>query len=387
MNFRAVLLLVGVVAFIILPNLIQFLIEWLWFGASGYRDVYVTSLRAQASLGAFILGFSFAMLYGNMWIAISSIASPYIVIGTGGAGTVQPSMIRREQIRKVVGIGSLVVSLMISLAASGEWMRLLQFRHGVPFGVADPILGHDIGFYVFRLPLLDLVQQVAVAVVVVSLIGSAAAYVLAGALNFTKRGGVSVVRKARLHLSLLAAAFFLLLAASAYLEIPHLLTDVAGPGIVPGASYADVMARMPAARVLTVVAVLSAGLAAYHAFSSRRMAHSARPRVVSRHLDWRIAVRGGDSAFRRDAKRAGGGDALHDAQHRGDTAGLQSCLRTDTQLLRRRRPDARGHRPQRRYAQERASLGSPAAARDVRPDPGAAHLLRLRVGRQRPLHD
>ena len=71
-------------------------------------------------------------------------------------------------------------------------------------------------------------QQIGIAIVTVSLIGSAAAYVLAGALNFTKRGGVSVVRKARLHLSLLAAAFFLLLAVSAYLEVPHLLTDVPG---------------------------------------------------------------------------------------------------------------------------------------------------------------
>ena len=267
-NFRGLLILVGVVAFIVLPNLVDFFIEWLWFGASGYRGVYVTSLRAQASLFTLILGFAFVVLYGNLWIAVSSIASPYIVIGTGGAGTVQPAMIRREQIRKMVGIGSLVVSLMIGLAGSSEWMRWLQFRNGVPFGVADPILGHDIGFYVFRLPLFDLLQQIGVAVVVVALIGSAAAYVLAGALNFTKRGGVSVVRKARLHLSLLAAAFFLLLAASAYLEVPHLLTDVTGPGIVPGASYTDVMARMPAARVLMVVALLSAGLAAYHAFST-----------------------------------------------------------------------------------------------------------------------
>ena len=39
-----------------------------------------------------------------------------------------------------------------------------------------------------------------------SFVGSAAAYVLAGTLNFTKRGGVSVAGKARLHLSLLAAA-------------------------------------------------------------------------------------------------------------------------------------------------------------------------------------
>jgi uncharacterized membrane protein (UPF0182 family) len=268
MSVRGLLAAAAVIAFIILPNLVGFLIDWLWFGSVGYRQVYVTSLRTQASVFTSILGFAFVMLYGNLWLAISSIASPYIVIGARAAGTVQPSMIHREQIRKVTGIGSLVVSLMLALAGSSEWMRWLQFRHGVPFGINDPILGRDIGFYVFRLPFFDLVQQIGLAVVVVALIGSAAAYVLAGALNFTKRGGVSVVRKARLHLSLLAAAFFLMLAASAYLQVPHLLTDVTGPGIVPGASYTDVMARIPAARVLMVAAVVSAALAAYHAFSA-----------------------------------------------------------------------------------------------------------------------
>jgi uncharacterized membrane protein (UPF0182 family) len=267
MSFRAILALIAIVAFIILPNLVDFLMEWFWFGAIGYRDVFVTSLRAQASLGAFILLFAFLVLYGNLWIAVSSIASPYIVIG-GRGGTVQPAMVRREQLRKLVGVGCLVVSLMISLAASGEWMRWLQFRHGAPFGIADPILGHDISFYVFRLPMFDLIQQVAIAVVTLTLIGSAAAYVLAGALNFTKRGGVSVVGKARRHLSLLGAAFFAVLAVNAYLQVPHLLTDVATSTIVHGASYADVVARIPAARVLAVVAALGALLAAYHAFST-----------------------------------------------------------------------------------------------------------------------
>jgi uncharacterized membrane protein (UPF0182 family) len=268
MSLRRALAIVAILAFIILPNLIDFLMEWLWFGSVGYRGVYVTGLRAQASLGAFILGFAFTLLYGNLWVAVSSIASPYIVIGMGGIGTVQPATVRREQIRRMVGIGCLVVSLMISLAGSSEWMRWLQFWNEVQFGVADPILGYDISFYVFRLPLFDLAQQIAFAVITVALIGSAAAYVLAGALNFTKRGGVSVARKARLHLSLLAALFFLLFAVNAYLQVPHLLTDVDGPGIVPGASYTDVMARMPAARVLLAVALLSTALAVYHAFST-----------------------------------------------------------------------------------------------------------------------
>src|SRR5688500_16369579 len=135
MSMRAILAVLAIVAFIILPNLVDFLMEWFWFGAVGYRDVFVTSLRAQASLGAFILLFAFLALYGNLWIAISSIASPYIVIGGRARGTVQPAMVRREQLRKLVGVGCLVISLMISLAASGEWMRWLQFRHGGTFGV------------------------------------------------------------------------------------------------------------------------------------------------------------------------------------------------------------------------------------------------------------
>ena len=266
MSLRALLALLAVVAFVVLPNLIDFLLEWLWFGAIGYRGVFLTSLRAQASLGTFILLAAFIVLYGNLWVAISSIATPYIVIGSRG-GTVQPATVRREHLRRLVGLGCLAISLVIGLAASGEWMRWLQFRHGAPFGVADPILGHDIGFYVFRLPMLDLVQQVAFGVITLAIIGSAAAYVLAGALNFTKRGGVSVAGKARRHLSLLGSLLFLALAFNAYLQVPHLLTDVATSAIVHGASYADVAARMPAARALMAVAAAGAALSVYHAFS------------------------------------------------------------------------------------------------------------------------
>ena len=265
--FRFTLAIIALVAFVILPSTVEFVMEWLWFGAVGYRDVFLRGLKAKASLGSFVLGFSFFVIYGNLWIAFSSIASPYIVLGRG-AGTVQPAMVRREQLRKLTGIGSAVIALMISLAASTEWFRWLQFWNGVPFGVADPILGYDIGFYVYRLPIFDFAKGLALVLLAVSLIGSGAAYVLAGALNFTRRGGVSVARKARLHLSLLGAALFIVLAFHAYLAGPHLLTDVEGTAIVHGASYADVMARLPVLRILAVVAAGAALLSVYNAFST-----------------------------------------------------------------------------------------------------------------------
>src|SRR5581483_2451488 len=158
LRLRLILFVVAIFGFIVLPSLVSFLLDWLWFGSVGYREVFVTSLRAQASLGTVVFAAAFAVLYGNLWIAVSSIAGPYIVIG-GGAGTVQPAMVRREALRRITGLACLVVALLMGLVAGSEWLRWLQFWKSVPFGVVDPILGRDAGFYVFKLPLLDLAEQ------------------------------------------------------------------------------------------------------------------------------------------------------------------------------------------------------------------------------------
>jgi len=267
-GIRLTLALAALLVFVVLPQTVAFLLEWLWFGAIGYRSVYLTGLRAQASLGTFVVAAAFAVLFGNLWVAISSIASPYIVLaGRSGGSTVQPAIIQREHLFRITGLACLAVSVLMGLVAGSEWLSWLQFWHHVPFGIVDPILGHDIGFYIFRLPMLEFGEQLLMTLLIFSFIGSAVAYVLAGTLNYSRRGGVSVASKARVHLSLLAAAFFLALAYHAYLDIPHLLTTLGGAGTVHGASYTDVMARLPALRVLVAASFVAAALAAYNAFS------------------------------------------------------------------------------------------------------------------------
>src|SRR6476661_6867739 len=133
---RLFLLLAAVLLFVVFPSTVNFLLEWLWFGAIGYRSVFLTGLRAQASLGAFVLGAAFVMLFGNLWIAISSIASPYIVLASrSGPGMVEPAMIRREHLFRITGIACVVVAALMGLVAGGEWLPWLQFWHGVPFGI------------------------------------------------------------------------------------------------------------------------------------------------------------------------------------------------------------------------------------------------------------
>jgi hypothetical protein len=70
-------------------------------------------------------------------------------------------------------------------------------------------------------------------------------------------------------LSLLVAAFLMVLAYGAWLDVPNLLLSPAGPGVVHGASYTDVAARLPALRLLFVLAVAGAAMAVYHAYSAR----------------------------------------------------------------------------------------------------------------------
>ena len=178
-------------------------------------------------------------------------------------------MLQSRQLRSLAVAAAVVGGLLLALAASSQWLSWLKFVNAVPFGVSDPLLGYDIGFYIFTLPVLSVLRSLLIALIALSFAGSAAIYVLAGLVRFTTRAGIAIGGRARRHLSLLVAAFLVVLAFGAWLDVPNLLLSPAGTGVVYGASYTDVVARLPALRLLLVLALAGAALAIYHAFSLR----------------------------------------------------------------------------------------------------------------------
>src|SRR5947199_4671097 len=80
-SLRLTLILAALIVFIVLPSTVDFLMSWLWFGSVGYRNVFLTGLRAQASLWTVVFAIAFFVLFGNLWIAVFSIGSPYSVLG------------------------------------------------------------------------------------------------------------------------------------------------------------------------------------------------------------------------------------------------------------------------------------------------------------------
>jgi uncharacterized membrane protein (UPF0182 family) len=255
---RIALLALGFLLVFGLPGLTTFYTDWLWFQETGYTQVFLTELATRGLLWVIGLAVAFGLIGASVWHALRAVPdSPVVWIGQPSVPVALPG--HAEIRRLALGLTALA-AVPLAFHAASQWIDVLAWWHRVPFGSADPILGHDVGFYVFTLPLLETLRGWLMVVLVLAAAGAAAVYVVAGRLGLSSRGHITVSPDVRRHLGALAVLLFLLLAAGAWLSIPDLL--VSSSGLVFGASYADVAVRLPAAWLLVAAALAGAGLAA-----------------------------------------------------------------------------------------------------------------------------
>jgi uncharacterized membrane protein (UPF0182 family) len=254
-----------VLLFLLGPSLLRFYTDWLWFGEVGYQHVYATTLRTQGGMfvAAFVLAVAWFLL--NLNTALSSIGDLRPVFTTReGIEVTLPS---GKQLRVLAKAAATLLAVIMGLYAAARWDTWLAWRYGVPFGVADPILDRDVGFYVYSLPFQQFVRGMGQAFVILAALASGALYLVSGSLSSGFPGRMSMTPSARRHLSVLVAIFMLLMAWGAWLQRAEHLVQTSG--LIHGASYADVYARMPAALLQIAAGVLGAGLAVVHAFGRR----------------------------------------------------------------------------------------------------------------------
>ena len=152
---------------------------------------------------------------------------------------------------------SVIIALFVGWLGTDRWELVLKALNPTPFGVRDPLFDQDVAFYVFRLPLWNSLYRWLMGSLIVS--GLAAT-----AVHFCTRGiqisptGVSISRRARGHLLVLAALLLVLKAAGYRLAMFDLLFSQRG--VAFGAGYADVHAQLPVLKALMVLTGLVAVL-------------------------------------------------------------------------------------------------------------------------------
>src|SRR5256712_184429 len=254
-RLRLVVLVVLFALLLLLSNLVPLVAEWLWFQALGYERVFTTRLVAEALLGLGVGALVFAFLYLNLRIAQRGLVpNPLLVqFGAGAPAVDVTRLLRRLALPTALG-----VALLFGLGAADGWLGVLQVLHRTPFGVTDPVFGRDVGYYVFTVPVIAGAIGLGIAVTTLTLLATAVLYVLRRDIVVFRRQ-VTVEPSARLHLAVLIALLFVLIALQLYfVRLPGLLYSTTRPLV--GASYADLHAQLTGLRLAGLAAVASGGL-------------------------------------------------------------------------------------------------------------------------------
>ena len=230
--------------------------EVLWFDQLGFARVVWTQWIAAGVM--FVVGF--LIMFGAVFAAITrayrsrEIGLPH----DEATRNLEAYRTAVEPMRRALtwGVPGVLALLASAWELAPHWQEALLAIHSHSFGVTDPQFGLDISFYVFILPVLEIVVSFLSRVVVIAGIASVVVHYL--------YGGVSVARKphftraARLHLTVFLALFSVLHGAGYWLGRYSSL--YASNTKFDGAGYTDVHASIPAQAILAAISVAVAVL-------------------------------------------------------------------------------------------------------------------------------
>jgi uncharacterized membrane protein (UPF0182 family) len=257
---RLVWLAAAFLAAVVLLGFVASLIsDWLWFGELGQRGVFWRMLQARLAVRLLLGGIYAAVLFLNLRIAAGSFGS----IRRRISNIEIHEAIKPLHLNLIAGLAALGLAYLFTAGVGAQWPRLLLFLHATPFGVADPIFGRDVSFYVFSLPVYQYLQTNLLVLVVLTAVLVGVVYLTSGALEISSQYMV-IKDRPRAHLSALAAACFALLAWGYRLDMLELVHSTRG--VVHGASYTDVHAQIPGYWVLIGLGLAAAGVALLQSF-------------------------------------------------------------------------------------------------------------------------
>ncbi len=240
------------------PRLTHLFTDWLWFGEVGYRGIFWRGLSAKIYMGLIFGGFFFAVVYGNALLALR-MAPRAAWYEYESQSRLQVAYEVEKFLERWLGRVALAVILLlaygVAVNASRRWLAALVAFNSTPFGKADPVFDRDLSFYIFQLPLIEMAQNHVAGALTAAIILSAAIHYLGKAIR-TVRGVPAFAPHVKVHLSILVAAWLLSKGWDYWLQALNLLYSERG--VVFGASYTDVNARLFACYVLLAITILGA---------------------------------------------------------------------------------------------------------------------------------
>ena len=250
-------------------SLTEIAIDWMWFESAGYLGIFETSIKTRIALfcGGAVTAAIFVGL--NLRHAFRSApVDPVSLSLVSGEVIIEPQRLK-SLLMVLGGLLTLLPAFIFGLVGSSVWFEVLSFMERQPFGATEAVFGHDVGFYIFELPLLAFTRNVAVGLTVVTTFGCGVYYLFQH--SAMGRGPMPISDAGRKHLLALAGLLFLLAAGGWWLDRYDLLFQ--REGVVWGVGYTDEHARIPAFSAMAVISLA----VSFALFSSVRLGGLRRP--------------------------------------------------------------------------------------------------------------
>ncbi|MFD1363580.1 UPF0182 family membrane protein [Lentibacillus salinarum] len=226
---------------------LQLITDYIWMDTLDFSGVFTTILTSKLLLGVagFVL-FAVGTFVTLFWIRRSYLKH--------FQSSQLPPLLEKRKIMMAIMLGiSAVVGLFGSSIIQGVgWESALKLLNHASFGQTDPYFGLDISFYLFVLPMIELVVFVLLGLSIFFLLVEMGAYSVFHMYRMS--------RSAQLHLGITLGVIGLLLAGYHLLQpFGTLATNQVNlfqKSVVEGLSYTDEVVNIPKAYVLAAVALL-----------------------------------------------------------------------------------------------------------------------------------
>ena len=251
------LILIFFIGLSLAQTFVHLLTQAWWFESVDFSDVFWTRLTWQIVIwvGSFALYALF--LAGNYGLALHLTRkhSFRFLEGTD----LEPYT--RSFANSIAGIVIFLIALNAAENSVSAWETVLKYFNATNFQIEEPIYRQDVGFYLFKLPLYEGIHDWLIALVIFGLILSLAVYILKSNFRNLSRWDTLLSHGVKTHISLQIAAVSVLVAFGFWLGRYELLYE--SDGLVYGAGYTDVNARIFAYWVMSILAICLAALSIF----------------------------------------------------------------------------------------------------------------------------
>jgi uncharacterized membrane protein (UPF0182 family) len=234
-----------VIAYVVLNFVfVNFFVDLYWYGALGYTGVLLLKLTYKYLIFVGATLFFFLVIFLNFWVA-----SRYL--GCTLAGECKPEATKTGKLIQAFRSGSLkvyaplsvILAIPLAIPLHKQWESTLLYVFGPNAGIRDPIYGIDVSYYLFSLPIYNLLQNRLIITLLLL-------FVCLAILYYIERRMLAVEHKplykaAKIHLSVVIFLAFLVQAWGYILERHMLVYNTNNQPLFYGPGYTEMTVLLP----------------------------------------------------------------------------------------------------------------------------------------------